>query len=251
VGHRQGRRPRSPLLNDPEDPRHQANRLATVGRLASALAGELGTPLNIVAGRARMIATGELSREELSHSAKAIVRQADRMSDLIRQLLDFARRRTLMKMPFDLLALVRRAIAQQSPLAESRGVTLRLENDAPAVATVDRAQIQLAISHLLANAIQASAAGDAVTVAIGREQAAASPSSSAGDFWRIAVRDQGVGIAPEHLACIFEPFFTTREVGDGIGLGLSVSYAIVRDHGGWITVDTEAGRGSHFSLYLP
>ena len=72
-----------------------------------------------------------------------------------------------------------------------------------------------------------------------------------GDFVRLDVVDEGSGIAPDVLPHIFEPFFTTKSVGEGTGLGLSVSYGIVRDHGGWIAVDTAQGKGSRFSVYLP
>ena len=68
---------------------------------------------------------------------------------------------------------------------------------------------------------------------------------------RICVKDEGAGIAREHLGRVFEPFFTTKDVGAGTGLGLSVAYGIVRDHGGWIAVESEVGRGSRFSIYLP
>jgi signal transduction histidine kinase len=72
-----------------------------------------------------------------------------------------------------------------------------------------------------------------------------------GDYVRLDVVDEGSGIASEVLPHIFEPFFTTKGVGEGTGLGLSVSYGIVRDHGGWIAVDTAPGKGSRFSVFLP
>jgi signal transduction histidine kinase len=67
----------------------------------------------------------------------------------------------------------------------------------------------------------------------------------------IHVEDDGEGIAPEHLPRLFEPFFTTKKIGDGTGLGLAVSYGIVRDHGGWINVETTPGVGSRFSVFVP
>ena len=72
-----------------------------------------------------------------------------------------------------------------------------------------------------------------------------------GEFVRLDVVDEGSGIAADVLPHIFEPFFTTNGIGEGTGLGLSVSYGIVRDHGGWIAVDTAPGKGSRFSVYLP
>ena len=67
----------------------------------------------------------------------------------------------------------------------------------------------------------------------------------------VSVQDQGHGVAGEHLPHLFEPFFTTKDVGEGTGLGLSVSYGIAQDHGGWIDVSSEPGQGSRFTLYLP
>ncbi|MEO6419952.1 MAG: ATP-binding protein, partial [Polyangiaceae bacterium] len=72
-----------------------------------------------------------------------------------------------------------------------------------------------------------------------------------GRYLRLSVRDRGTGIAAENLPHVFEPFFTTKDVGEGTGLGLSVTYGIMSDHGGWIEVESEPGRGSCFSLYFP
>jgi signal transduction histidine kinase len=74
---------------------------------------------------------------------------------------------------------------------------------------------------------------------------------AAGDWIAVRVRDRGHGIAPEHLPHVFEPFFTTKDVGTGTGLGLSVAYGIVSDHGGWMTVESREGQGSTFALFLP
>jgi signal transduction histidine kinase len=71
------------------------------------------------------------------------------------------------------------------------------------------------------------------------------------DYVCLRVKDEGAGIAKENLEHVFEPFFTTKDVGEGTGLGLSVAYGIVRDHGGWIAVESEVGRGTRFSMYLP
>jgi signal transduction histidine kinase len=137
-------------------------------------------------------------------------------------------------------------------------VSLRVEADrAHAVAAADPIQLQQALTNLLVNAVQASPDGKAVEVSVGRERLAppVGLSSDLGgdvqEYARIRVADEGPGIPPEDVGRIFEPFFTTKDVGEGTGLGLSVAYGIVRDHGGWIAVESEAGRGSRFSIYLP
>ena len=91
-----------------------------------------------------------------------------------------------------------------------------------------------------------SASIGAITV-----RAVAADGARWGDFARLNVRDEGVGISNDHLHHIFDPFFTTKEVGEGTGLGLSIAYGIVEDHGGWIDVESVVGQGACFSVFLP
>jgi signal transduction histidine kinase len=117
---------------------------------------------------------------------------------------------------------------------------------------MDEAQVQQVITNLVLNAIQDTGNGGRVEIDIGRVHAA-KPGGAAEErnYVRLAVVDEGIGIAPENLARIFEPFFTTKDVGEGTGLGLSVCYGIVEEHGGWIGVDSTVGKGSLFTVYLP
>jgi signal transduction histidine kinase len=236
------------------DQLRHADRLVTVGKLASGIAHELGTPLNVVSGRARMIASKEFSEHEALESARVIAEQADRMAAIIRQLLDFARRRNPKKEVQDLRLLTRQTVALLTPLAAKRSVELRLENQETAtLVEVDAGQFQQALTNLIVNAIQAMPRSGSVTVGITRERTW--PQTESGgpeaDYVRLFVRDEGHGMPPETLEHIFEPFFTTKGLGVGTGLGLSVSYGIVREHGGWIGVETEVGTGSCFSIYIP
>lgn len=236
-----------------EQLRH-ADRLNTVGKLASGIAHELGTPLNVVSGRARMIASGDLDAREVKESAETIVGQAQRMARIIRQLLDFARRRTAQKAPESLPELARRAVALLGPIADKRGVTLEVaEGAGPLRAEVDAVQLEQALTNLVVNGIQAMPKGGTVTVSVSRERARppADHGGVEGDWVKIEVADQGVGMAPETKSHVFEPFFTTKPVGEGTGLGLSVTYGIVQEHGGWIDVASELGAGSRFRVYLP
>jgi two-component system NtrC family sensor kinase len=238
-----------------EQLRH-AERLSTVGKLASGLAHELGTPLNVVAGRAKMIATGETeSPEEDTESARIIVEQAERMTRIVRQLLDFARRRGSEKRSTDLGALARQTAALLEPLAGKRGVSLRCEEPTgPVSAAVDAPQIQQALTNLVVNAIQAS--DRERDVGIGVSACATAPEGPrgprpGGPWALLEVYDQGAGIPAEHLAEVFDPFFTTKPVGEGTGLGLSIAHGIAEEHGGWIDVESEPGRGSCFRIWLP
>jgi signal transduction histidine kinase len=109
------------------------------------------------------------------------------------------------------------------------------------------------VLNLLMNALHATESGKAVSIALGRGRAIPPADDGRGEqpCLRIEVRDEGAGIALEALPRIFEPFFTTKDVGEGTGLGLSVAYGIVKDHGGWIDVASEVGQGSTFTVWLP
>ncbi|HEV2969525.1 MAG TPA: HAMP domain-containing sensor histidine kinase, partial [Pirellulales bacterium] len=269
-----------------EQLRH-TDRLNTVGRLAAGIAHELGTPLNVVAGRAGLILSGRLAPDEIGVSAAAIKTEADRMTKIIRQLLDFARAGTPRKATVDLRSVATQTVDLLRGLAEERKVQLCVAaSGEPAVAAVDAEQIQQVLTNLVVNAIQAMPDGGEVEIGIGRRAASVleevhgglsptSPSpltgegrgegvaekkgtvpfaargSRPGEYYCIKVRDSGVGISPEHRQHLFEPFFTTKGVGEGTGLGLSIAYGIVREHGGWIDVSSEPGKGSCFSVYLP
>ncbi len=236
-----------------EQLRH-ADRLSTVGMLASGVAHELGTPLNVIGARARMIAEGQTEPDASRAYAGIIVGATDRMTKTIRQLLQFARRGKVRKERGDLRAIAGETLELLRPLAERRHVRLEVApGDAPTSLHVDGGQVQQVLTNLVMNAIQAMPEGGLVDLALERV-AARSPEEKTGEereCLRLRVRDEGQGIAPEHLHRVFEPFFTTKDVGEGTGLGLAVSYGIIREHGGWITVESEVGVGSTFSVYFP
>jgi signal transduction histidine kinase len=231
-----------------------ADRLATVGKLASGVAHELGTPLNVVSARARMIADGEANADESREYAGVIVGATERMTKTIRQLMQFARRGRVEKTRRDLRELVRETLDLLRPLAVKSKVSLELgDGSVDAIVSVDGAQIQQVITNLTMNAVQAMPDGGLVELSLSREElrAPAEVGGSPISALCLRVRDTGPGIAPEHLQHVFEPFFTTKDVGEGTGLGLAVAYGIIREHGGWIAVDSRVGRGTTFSVFLP
>jgi two-component system NtrC family sensor kinase len=252
-------------LRTQEQLRH-ADRLATVGKLASGIAHELGTPLGVALVRANMIASNPASRPDVRDAARIISEQIDRITHIVRQLMDFARGRgtsppgPLNRRITDLQAIARRAIDMLMPLAAKRSLAIDLvaTEDAPQP-SVNPQQIEQVLVNLLVNAVHASERPGkiVVTVASGNRDPPADvtppvyPGAQQPRYALLSIRDEGVGIAPEILPRIFEPFFTTKHVGEGTGLGLSVAYGIVRDHGGWIEVVSERNKGSCFSVYLP
>lgn len=235
-----------------EQLRH-ADRLRTVGQLTAGVAHELGTPLNVVWARASMIARGEAAGEEAASCAKVIEEQSQRMTAIIRKLLEFARPRPPQRAPADLRSIIHQTFEVLGATARKRGVVLAEGEASSAWAEVDAGQFQQVLTNLVLNAIQALADGGKVTVGIRTERVRppADVGGQAGEFLCVFVQDNGPGIAEADLPRIFEPFFTTKGVGEGTGLGLSISRGIIHEHGGWIGVESRPGTGACFNVYLP
>jgi two-component system NtrC family sensor kinase len=240
-----------------EQLRH-AERLGTVGRLASGVAHELGTPLNVVLARAGLIRAGA-GGDEIDQHALAIERQVQRMSQIIRGLLDFSRTSAARKARVSPERLAGATAAMLRPMAHKAGVSISVEltgGAPPPPAVADEGQLQQVLTNLVVNAIQASPPGGQVRIAIGSAAAGAIPLGPGGErvdgtALLITVSDDGPGMNDSVLRKVFDPFFTTKPVGEGTGLGLAVSQGIVREHGGFIDVESTEGHGSRFTVVLP
>jgi signal transduction histidine kinase len=235
-----------------------AERLVTVGKLASGIAHELGTPLNVVSGRAKMISQNPACDESVRNNARIVMEQSERMAQIIRQLLNFARAGKPNKSAVDLRHLAASTLSLLRPIADKRRVTLRFESSEPVADVIaDAAQLQQVVTNLVVNAVQASPESSEVDVALRPSTAGASRPGNgdlaepARGFVCITVTDHGSGMDEGTLERVFEPFFTTKDVGEGTGLGLAVAYGIVQEHGGFITVESKLGEGSRFEVYLP
>jgi signal transduction histidine kinase len=217
------------------------------------MAHELGTPMNVASARAELIAE-MASAEDVVSSAKVVKAQIDKMTVIIRQLLDFARRPAPQKQRESLNEVSRQTVRLLGSLAEAKYVQLTLSESAgPLVAEIDSQQIEQVLTNLIVNAVQSMVDGGTVRVSL--DAGAFRPPGDALDvkrpFARIDVRDEGTGIPREHLERIFDPFFTTKKSGEGTGLGLSIVDDIVREHGGWIEVSSVVNEGTCFSVFLP
>ena len=228
-----------------------ADRLSTVGRLASSMAHELGTPLNIVSGRAKMIAADETLPREVLENAGSIIEQAQRMTEIIRDVLDFARRKEPERVDTRIRDVLEHAVSLMEPICDDRNVDMVVLGRGETMARIDPGKVLQVLTNLMMNSVHAMPEGGTITLRVDRKHVADPKDrhASEGDFVKISVEDEGVGISPERLDDIFQAFFTTKK--EGTGLGLSVCHGIVREHGGWIEVESEVGQGSRFTIYLP
>lgn len=227
----------------------RAEKLATVGVLAAGVAHEVGTPLGVVRGRAEYL-LGKLGEEHKdAGNLKVIIEQIDRVTRVIRELLDFSRVKPATVTPVRLAPLARQVTDLLRYELERRKVSLALavSEDLPPVAA-NPDQLQQVLVNLLMNARDASPAGNEVRLA-----ARARPASE-GAPWphlEITVADAGAGIPRDQLLQVFDPFFTTKKRGQGTGLGLTVVSQIVGNHGARIELESEPGRGTRVVLQWP
>lgn len=224
----------------------QAEKLAAVGEMAAGIAHELNNPLTTVTGFTELVLDDLSEDAENRPDLELVLREARRARDVVRRLLDFSRRSESERTRVDLNELLDDVLSLTNHLMHTSGVQLKvsLGKNLPWV-SVDRNQMKQVFLNLLHNALQAMPAGGQLFVKTGARQ-------REGRKWVTAsIRDTGAGITPEHRERIFEPFFTTRSGQGGTGLGLSVTYGIVTDHGGEIDVESEVGQGTSFTVCLP
>jgi signal transduction histidine kinase len=230
-----------------------SERLASVGRLAAGLAHEIGTPLAIIGGRSEYLLRRSRSPEELKDNLGVIRSQSDRIAAIVRQLLEFSRRREPVFQPVDLLALLDNAKYLLAHQLREKDIRVEMEGfSSLAKIDADPDLLQQVFINLYSNSLHALGPGGVVKIGAEITDRGPTQASPAASRWlRISFEDNGVGIDPEHIGRVFDPFFTTKDIGEGTGLGLSVSYGIIQEHGGDIHVESEPGRFTRFMIYLP
>ncbi len=220
-------------------------RLATLGQLSAGMAHELGTPLNVISGRAKLIASEELSLQEATHSARIIGEQAERMTHIMRQLLDYARRGDISKQRVVVADLLSNVVEMLHPITNKQRIEIELNLPTESYQVkADLSQLQQVLLNLAMNGIQAMGRGGKLRLDLDLH-----PEDK--NQLRISITDDGKGISADDLPHIFDPFFTTKEVGQGTGLGLSIAQGMVSEHDGKIEIDSSPGKGSCFRLSLP
>jgi two-component system NtrC family sensor kinase len=235
----------------------EAERLAAIGKLAAGLAHEVGTPLNVISGRAEALQRRGLAGEQAARHLKVISGQIDRIARIVRGMLDFARPREPVLAPTDLAEVLGNVLELLEERFSDHGIRVRTAGAEPLPTVLaDGDQLQEVFLNLALNAADAMPDGGTLTIDVstGKMRAAPPGGEPGGDVLRpyvsVAFADTGCGIAEENRGRIFDPFFTTKEVGQGTGLGLSVAYSIVQEHGGWIDVESEVGRGTRITVTL-
>lgn len=219
----------------------KTERMAELGTVASGMAHEIGTPMNVIMGRAEYLME-RVQEEPIKKGLQTIVAQVERITKVMNQLLSFARRRPPERRAVDLNEIVENSVdIFHERFAKSRiRVELQLDADCPRV-HADADQMHQVLINLIMNAVHAMPEGGILKI----------HTSPAGDMIRLALSDTGHGIPRQALDHIFEPFFTTKEFGKGTGLGLTVVKGILEEHGGTIAVSSEPEKGTTFSVLLP
>lgn len=224
----------------------QAEKLAAVGEMAAGVAHELNNPLTTVVGFTELVLEELPDNDQNKTDLAMVLREARRARDVVRRLLDFSRSSEIERNRVDLNEILDDVLALTNHLLHTSGVMLntKLAKKMDWV-FMDRNQMKQVFLNLFHNAIQAMPNGGALTVESKKRQ-------HDGRSWVTAsIKDTGMGISQEDREHLFEPFFTTRSKEGGTGLGLSVSYGIVSDHGGFIEVDSEEEKGTCFTVWLP
>jgi len=226
-------------------------KLASIGRLASGVAHEIGNPLSSLLIDAKMLRDRLKEDPEVRESLEAIIDQAERMKGIMRNLLDFSRPSSVKLESVDIKEAVDRTMALVSPQLRKSRVELSLEvpQNLPRVKASKDQLIQVFI-NLIINAMEAMPTGGGLRI-VAQPLTTGSQLSAKADSLEIRFTDTGVGIPQENLDKIFDPFFTTKPVGQGTGLGLAISYQIISKLGGNIEVESMQGRGTTIIIKLP
>jgi len=232
------------------------DRLAAMGQLAAGIAHDFNNILTSMIGFAELVHR----RSDVPDSAKAdlerVMEGGRRAAHLIRQILDFSRKSLIRRQPLNLASYLRETVRfLQRTIPESIDIVLEISPGQYRV-HADPSQLQQALTNLAVNARDAMPEGGELRFGLScfrLEPDGARPfrGMEPGEWIALSVSDTGHGIPPEVLAHLYEPFFTTKGIGEGTGLGLAQVYGIVKQHGGFIDVETEVGRGTTFLIYLP
>ena len=222
----------------------QKERLASIGQLSAGVAHEINNPIGTIVlfshTLLKQFPEGDQRREDL----EVIVNEAMRCKDIIHDLLNFARQSRVSKESTDFVEFINDILSIMKPDAERAGVKLEAQFDEPLpLMMIDKTQIQQVFVNLIKNSIDATSSEGKIKIF--------TKVCLDGKSIEVNVIDNGCGIKYENLSKLFTPFFTTKDMGKGTGLGLAIAYGVIKMHAGNITVDSELGKGTTFTIHLP
>ena len=238
-----------------EEQLRQSQKMEAIGQLAGGVAHDFNNILTVIQGHASLLTSGKLD-DTSERSAQQIVQAAGRAAGLTRQLLTFSRRQLIQPKRLDMNKIVGN---MTNMLGRILGEDIALQLNycqAPPMVEADAGMMEQILLNLAVNARDAMPKGGQLGIRItvmdlDEKYVSRQPDAREGNFVCISVSDTGTGIASQNLPRIFEPFFTTKEVGKGTGLGLATVYGIVKQHQGWIELDSHLGAGTTFRIFIP
>jgi PAS domain S-box-containing protein len=239
-----------------ENELRQAQKMEAVGRLAAGVAHDFNNILTVILGNTSTQLRNPRLDKKLSSSLNQVQRAAERATALTRQLLAYSRKQIIQRRPLALNEVVEQTVAMLRRLiGEHIALDMQLAPDLPPI-FADPSNVEQVIMNLALNARDAMPDGGKLTLAttrveIDKASRARNPESQLGSYICLAVKDTGHGMDPATVARIFEPFFTTKDPGQGTGMGLATVYGVLKQHGGWIEVDTAPGRGTTIRTFFP
>ncbi len=221
----------------------QADKLASLGQISTGIAHEINNPLGVMLGYTQLLLRDHHPGSQIHDDLKTIEKHARNCKTIVEDLLKFPRSAHTKKTCVSVNALLKEVLSLLSHQFELDNINLREDFD-PTIPdmTADGEKLKQVFMNLLMNAKQAISNDGMIEV---------QTTNHTGEYILIKISDTGCGIRPEDLNKIFDPFFTTKPIGEGTGLGLSVSYGIIQDHNGTIEVDSAVGKGSSFNIILP
>jgi two-component system, NtrC family, sensor kinase len=222
----------------------ESERLALIGQLSANVAHDLNNPLQGIVTYSYLLLEEKSFSAEVKENLQKIVVQANRCRDIIRGLLDFSRQKKPDKTLCDVNSLLQGCISLVEKQAQFQNirVTINLDKNMPMV-ILDPSQVERVFLNLIINAAEAMEGNGQLTLSTQYKRDS--------DSVEIMIQDTGPGISEENMEKIFEPFFTTKETGHGVGLGLAISYGIVKEHNGSIAVESVLGKGTTFTISFP
>jgi len=239
-----------------ENELRQAQKMEAVGRLAAGVAHDFNNILTVILGNTSTQLRNPRLDKKLMSSLNQVQRAAERATALTRQLLAYSRKQIIQRRPLALNEVVEQTVAMLRRLiGEHIALDMQMAPDLPPI-FADPSNVEQVIMNLALNARDAMPDGGKLTLAttqveIDKASRARNPESQLGPYICLAVKDTGYGMDAATVGRIFEPFFTTKDPGHGTGMGLATVYGVLKQHGGWIEVDTTLGRGTTIRTFFP